>query len=44
MPFYLSLFICLNAGVWAVYAFLVRDWFIGVPNGTGFVFGAAQLI
>ncbi|XP_031111392.1 bidirectional sugar transporter SWEET17-like [Ipomoea triloba] len=44
MPFYLSLFICLNAGVWAVYAFIVRDWFLGVPNGTGFIFGAVQLI
>lgn len=44
MPYYLSLFIFINGGIWALYAFLDRDWFLGVPNGLGFIFGAAQLI
>ncbi|KAI3707762.1 hypothetical protein L2E82_36566 [Cichorium intybus] len=43
MPFLLSLFLFLNGGVWTLYAFLVKDWFLGVPNGTGFVLGLAQL-
>ncbi|KAI3701952.1 hypothetical protein L6452_27467 [Arctium lappa] len=43
MPFLLSLFLFLNGGVWTFYAFLVRDWFLAVPNGTGFALGAAQL-
>ncbi|KAI7725137.1 hypothetical protein M8C21_024481, partial [Ambrosia artemisiifolia] len=43
MPFLLSLFLFLNGGVWTLYAFLVQDWFLGVPNGTGFVLGFAQL-
>ncbi|XP_024960366.1 bidirectional sugar transporter SWEET17-like [Cynara cardunculus var. scolymus] len=43
MPFLLSLFFFLNGAVWTFYAFLVRDWFLGVPNGTGFVLGVAQL-
>ncbi|CAH9061691.1 unnamed protein product [Cuscuta epithymum] len=44
MPFYLSLFIFLNGSVWTLYAFLDHDWFLGVPNGMGFIFGAAELI
>ncbi|KAL9233325.1 hypothetical protein vseg_008343 [Gypsophila vaccaria] len=44
MPFFLSLFMFLNAGVWFVYAVLVKDYFMGVPNGVGFVLGSAQLI
>nr|GMD60394.1 bidirectional sugar transporter SWEET17-like [Ipomoea batatas] len=36
MPFYLSLFICLNGGVWAVYAFIVRDYFLGVSFSFNF--------
>nr|XP_043612276.1 bidirectional sugar transporter SWEET17-like [Erigeron canadensis] len=43
MPFLLSLFLFLNGGVWTFYAFLVQDWFLAVPNGTGFIFGFAQL-
>ncbi|CAI9304533.1 unnamed protein product [Lactuca saligna] len=43
MPFLLSLFLFLNGGVWTLYAFLVNDWFLGVPNGTGFFLGFAQL-
>ncbi|CAL5330171.1 unnamed protein product [Camellia sinensis] len=44
MPFFLSFFLFLNAGVWSVYAFLVKDFFVGVPNAIGFVLGSAQLI
>ncbi|GJS59722.1 uncharacterized mitochondrial protein-like protein [Tanacetum coccineum] len=44
MPFFLSFFQFLNGGIWATYALLVRDIFIGVPNGIGFVLGSAQLI
>lgn len=43
MPFLLSLFMFLNGGVWTFYAFLVKDWFLGVPNGTGFILGFAQI-
>ncbi|XP_074263450.1 bidirectional sugar transporter SWEET17-like [Silene latifolia] len=44
MPFFLSLFLFLNAGVWSVYSVLVKDYFMGVPNGIGFVLGSTQLI
>ncbi|CBI39541.3 hypothetical protein VitviT2T_020902 [Vitis vinifera] len=44
MPFFLSFFLFLNGGVWSVYAVLVTDFFIGVPNAVGFVLGSAQLI
>ncbi|KAF9605440.1 hypothetical protein IFM89_017459 [Coptis chinensis] len=44
MPFFLSFFLLLNAGVWSAYAVLVKDLFIGVPNAIGFVLGSAQLI
>ncbi|KAL5782270.1 hypothetical protein ACOSP7_007299 [Xanthoceras sorbifolium] len=44
MPFFLSFFLFLNGGIWAFYALLVRDYFLGVPNGTGFLLGAAQLV
>ncbi|KAJ0977744.1 hypothetical protein J5N97_013218 [Dioscorea zingiberensis] len=44
MPFFLSFFLFLNAGVWTIYAVLVRDYFIGVPNAIGFILGTAQLI
>ncbi|CAN4111054.1 unnamed protein product [Withania somnifera] len=44
MPFFLSFFQFLNGGVWTAYAVLVKDYYIGVPNGIGFVLGAAQLI
>ncbi|CAL0309645.1 unnamed protein product [Lupinus luteus] len=43
MPFFLSFFSFLNGGVWLFYAILVRDFILGVPNGTGFVLGAMQL-
>ncbi|KAL9407778.1 hypothetical protein AB3S75_046341 [Citrus x aurantiifolia] len=44
MPFMLSFFFFLNGGIWAFYALLVRDVFLGVPNGTGFLLGTAQLV
>ncbi|KAJ6380322.1 hypothetical protein OIU76_016893 [Salix suchowensis] len=44
MPFLLSFFLFINGGVWTVYAFLTKDYFIGIPNGTGFLLGTAQLI
>ncbi|KAI3770533.1 hypothetical protein L6452_01669 [Arctium lappa] len=44
MPFFLSFFQFLNGGVWAAYSLLVKDIFIGVPNGIGFVLGSIQLI
>ncbi|KAI5061479.1 hypothetical protein GOP47_0023984 [Adiantum capillus-veneris] len=43
MPFFLSLFLFLNGGVWALYALLVKDVFIGIPNVIGFVLGGVQL-
>ncbi|OMO98648.1 SWEET sugar transporter [Corchorus capsularis] len=44
MPFLLSFFLFLNAGVWSVYSVLVEDFFIGIPNAIGFLLGSAQLI
>ncbi|KAA8527439.1 hypothetical protein F0562_034846 [Nyssa sinensis] len=44
MPFFLSFFLFLNGGIWAFYALLVHDYFLGVPNGTGFILGTAQLV
>ncbi|CAM0878930.1 unnamed protein product [Alopecurus aequalis] len=44
MPFFLSFFLFLNGGVWATYALLDRDIFLGVPNGIGFLLGGIQLV
>ncbi|EEF30443.1 bidirectional sugar transporter SWEET16 [Ricinus communis] len=44
MPFLLSFFLFINGGVWTLYAILAKDWFIGLPNGTGFGLGTAQMI
>ncbi|XP_020211697.1 bidirectional sugar transporter SWEET17 [Cajanus cajan] len=43
MPFLLSFFMFLNAGVWALYSFLVKDFFIGIPNLIGLILGSTQL-
>ncbi|MCL7043889.1 hypothetical protein MKW94_013865 [Papaver nudicaule] len=43
MPFFLSLFLFLNAGIWSFYAVLVKDPFLGVPNAIGFILGIVQL-
>ncbi|KAH9305645.1 hypothetical protein KI387_010049, partial [Taxus chinensis] len=44
MPFSLSFFLFLNGGVWAVWAVLERDLFVGIPNGLGFGLGGAQVV
>ncbi|XP_061998383.1 bidirectional sugar transporter SWEET16-like isoform X2 [Rosa rugosa] len=44
MPFLLSFIFFLNGGVWTVYAILAKDLFVGIPNGSGFLLGTAQLI
>jgi solute carrier family 50 protein (sugar transporter) len=44
MPFLLSFIFFLNGGVWTIYALLSKDWFVGIPNGSGFLLGTAQLI
>ncbi|XP_024027054.1 bidirectional sugar transporter SWEET17 [Morus notabilis] len=44
MPFFLSFFFFLNGGIWTFYALLVRDYFLAVPNGIGFVLGIGQLV
>ncbi|CAA2955065.1 bidirectional sugar transporter SWEET17-like [Olea europaea var. sylvestris] len=44
MPFLLSFFLFLNGGIWTLYACLVNDWFLGVPNAIGFVLGTSQLV
>ncbi|KAM3704756.1 hypothetical protein ACB098_03G029300 [Castanea mollissima] len=44
MPFLLSFFSFLNGGIWTFYAVLVKDFFLGVPNGAGLLLGAAQLV
>lgn len=43
MPFFLSFFLFLNGAVWAFYSILQKDFFVGVPNGIGFLLGTAQL-
>jgi solute carrier family 50 protein (sugar transporter) len=30
MPFFLSFFLFLNAGIWSAYAVLVKDFYVGV--------------
>jgi len=44
MPFFLSFFLFLNGGIWAVWAVLKGDVYVGIPNGIGFGLGAAQLV
>ncbi|KAL4642986.1 hypothetical protein ACB092_02G059800 [Castanea dentata] len=44
MPFFLSFFLFLNSGTWTIYALLVGDYFLLVPNGSGFLLGTVQLV
>jgi len=44
MPFFLSFFLFINGGLWAAWAVLNGDVFVGIPNGIGFGLGASQLI
>ncbi|GAA0142499.1 hypothetical protein LIER_03385 [Lithospermum erythrorhizon] len=43
MPFWLSFFQFVNGGTWLVYALLIKDLYIAVPNGLGFILGSVQL-
>ncbi|XP_057789201.1 bidirectional sugar transporter SWEET17-like isoform X2 [Salvia miltiorrhiza] len=44
MPLLLSICLCANGLIWAIYAMLVRDIFLLVPHSMGFVLGASQLV
>ncbi|KFK39012.1 hypothetical protein AALP_AA3G189200 [Arabis alpina] len=44
MPFWLSFFLFLNGAIWGVYALLMHDIFLLVPNGMGFFLGTMQLL
>lgn len=44
MPFLLSFCTLLNGGIWTIYAVLVKDLFLLVPNAMGFILGAIQLV
>ncbi|KAK6161093.1 hypothetical protein DH2020_004474 [Rehmannia glutinosa] len=44
MPFFLTFFYFLVGTMWSIYALLVHDTFILIPNGIGFFLGVAQLV
>ncbi|KAK6154210.1 hypothetical protein DH2020_013849 [Rehmannia glutinosa] len=44
MPISLSFALLLNAVMWFFYGLLLKDFYIGVPNIVGFIFGALQII
>ncbi|KAK3439714.1 hypothetical protein EUGRSUZ_B00066, partial [Eucalyptus grandis] len=44
MPITLSIFLTLGAIVWFFYGFLLKDFFIAVPNVLGFVLGVIQMV
>ncbi|KAL2612362.1 hypothetical protein R1flu_024054 [Riccia fluitans] len=44
MPFTLSAILLLNGLVWSLYAFLVKDIYVAIPNGVGAIFGIIQIL
>ncbi|XVE90078.1 hypothetical protein DITRI_Ditri20bG0048200 [Diplodiscus trichospermus] len=43
MPFFLSFFLSLCGIVWFFYGLFIKDFFIALPNGLGFLLGIAQM-
>ncbi|XP_075663485.1 bidirectional sugar transporter N3-like [Castanea sativa] len=43
MPFPLSFFLTLGAVMWFFYGFLLKDYYIALPNTVGFIFGIFQM-
>ncbi|KAK2391408.1 Nodulin MtN3 family protein [Trifolium repens] len=44
MPLSLSFFLSLNAIMWFFYGFLLKDYYIALPNTLGFLFGIVQMV
>ncbi|KAL3683424.1 hypothetical protein R1sor_001446 [Riccia sorocarpa] len=44
MPFTLSALLLLNGTVWTLYAVLVKDIYVMIPNGVGTLFGIVQIL
>ncbi|GLT33428.1 hypothetical protein SLA2020_080220 [Shorea laevis] len=44
MPFYLSLFLTINAIAWLFYGLFLKDSYVAIPNILGFIFGFLQLV
>ncbi|KAJ4959980.1 hypothetical protein NE237_019890 [Protea cynaroides] len=44
MPFTLSFFLTLSAVMWFCYGFLLKDYYIALPNILGFIFGVLQMV
>ncbi|GLT83824.1 hypothetical protein SLE2022_020930 [Rubroshorea leprosula] len=44
MPFYLSLFLTVNAIAWSFYGIFLKDLYIAIPNILGFIFAFLQLV
>ncbi|XP_045825879.1 bidirectional sugar transporter SWEET14-like [Trifolium pratense] len=44
MPLSLSFFLSLNAITWFFYGYLLKDYYIALPNTLGFLFGIIQMV